>query len=307
VTSFSVLLPTYQGERYLADSLASVLSQEGAEFELLIADDGSTDGTRAILDALRDPRVRRVDHPGRLGLYGQLNLLAREARATWLKPWCQDDLMMPGALQVAAERLASRDDIACWYCGSDGLDPDGVRHAAPVDHSPTLLPPDDAAWYLLLYSCLAGNVSNLFLRRSAFVASGGFAETISGDFDIMERLSVDAPIGRIPEALTAIRAHPGQWSVQPGSALEFLEANTAIWSRLLVRLTAAGGRTAVLAPRALEEVLGRNSPGIILRELLRGEPSRALRAWRVVRRFGRPHALARHWLRRRFGGAPAVR
>lgn len=299
-----MLLSSYNGARWLEASVNSVLAQKGVELELLVTDDGSMDDSRAILERLRaDPRVRFVDQPGRIGLYSRLNLLAREARAALLKPWCQDDEMLPDCLFEAVAAFSKSPLVDCIYCACDEIDEYGVRHPSRPDNTPELLPPSDAAWYLLLHGCLAGNVSNLFLRRAPFEHVGGFAENISGDYDVMEKLSRGAPLARIARPLTLIRRHAGQWSRSDDSFAAFLDANGPIWLELRGRLERDGGERAFRAGRALAEVVGRNLAGGMLRRLARGDVRGFARLYRAARRFGSAPTLLRH-LGRRLAGRP---
>ncbi|MCU0452021.1 MAG: glycosyltransferase [Bernardetiaceae bacterium] len=69
----SVIMPAYNAERFLAEAIGSVLAQTYPDWELLLLNDGSTDGTRAVAQQFTDPRVRLVDNPGNLGLTRTLN------------------------------------------------------------------------------------------------------------------------------------------------------------------------------------------------------------------------------------------
>lgn len=97
----SVCVPTYNGERYLRCCLDSILAQTHADFELLLVDDASSDGTPALLAdyAARDRRVRVVRNERNLGLVGNWNRSIELARAPWIKFAFQDDLL-------AADNLA---------------------------------------------------------------------------------------------------------------------------------------------------------------------------------------------------------
>ncbi|MCS6926809.1 MAG: glycosyltransferase, partial [Candidatus Binatia bacterium] len=64
----SVCLPTYNGERFVAEAIASILAQNFTDFELLVVDDGSTDATREIVRAFPDPRLRLYQNEQRLGI-----------------------------------------------------------------------------------------------------------------------------------------------------------------------------------------------------------------------------------------------
>lgn len=297
-----MLLSSYNGARWIEASVKSVLAQKGVDLELLVTDDGSSDDSRRILERFQtDSRVRFLDQPGRMGLYARLNLLAREARAPLLKPWCQDDEMLPDCLVEAVGTFANNPLVDCVYCACDEVDEDGVRHPSRPDATPELLPPADAAWYLLLHGCLAGNASNLFLRRSPFEEVGGFAENISGDYDVMEKLSRSSALARIAKPLTMIRRHAGQWSRREDSFAAFLDANGPIWLKLRGRLERDGDERASRASRALAEVVGRNLAGGMLRRLARGDVKGFVRLYRASRRFGSAPTLLRHLARRLVG------
>ncbi|MFT3877632.1 MAG: glycosyltransferase family 2 protein [Propioniciclava sp.] len=109
----TVLMPVYNGEQYLAEAIDSVLTQDAADFELLVIDDGSTDGTPEILRSYTDPRLRvvRVDH---LGLIGALNHGLEVARGTFLSRTDADDLMSPGRLRRQLEHFEQHPaTVAC--------------------------------------------------------------------------------------------------------------------------------------------------------------------------------------------------
>src|SRR5579871_2870885 len=100
----SVLLPVYNGERFLAAAVRSVLEQTFSDFELIAIDDGSTDGSRAILEdfARRDARVRVISRPNS-GIVGALNDALAQARGEFAARMDADDLCLSGrfAAQVA--------------------------------------------------------------------------------------------------------------------------------------------------------------------------------------------------------------
>ena len=114
--AISVLIPAYDVERYLDECLDSVLSQEGADFEVVCADDGSTDGTAGILErrAAEDGRIRilRLRHAG---LAAVRNRLLDEARGDWIFFCDADDLLAPGALRRALSAAEAGDLDALFF------------------------------------------------------------------------------------------------------------------------------------------------------------------------------------------------
>src|SRR5437867_11499585 len=94
----SVVFPVWNAERYLAGASESVLAQSFADFELLIVDDGSTDGSAALIRRYPDPRIRRIENEKNLGVTRSLNLGLERARGRYAARMDADDPGSPGRL-----------------------------------------------------------------------------------------------------------------------------------------------------------------------------------------------------------------
>ncbi|KQS68370.1 glycosyltransferase family 2 protein [Modestobacter sp. Leaf380] len=105
----SVLVPTYNGERYLSQALHSALTQTHRNIEVLVGDDCSTDSTPAIVAefAARDPRVRVLSHERNVGPRANTELLLRAARGPFVKYLLHDDLLSPACIQVLLKGMRS--------------------------------------------------------------------------------------------------------------------------------------------------------------------------------------------------------
>jgi glycosyltransferase involved in cell wall biosynthesis len=110
----TVLLPVHDAERYLAEAVESILAQSFGDFELLAIDDGSRDGSAAILDAYarRDARVRVVRRPHE-GLIATLNEGLALARGELVARMDADDVALPQRLERQAERLDRDPGLLC--------------------------------------------------------------------------------------------------------------------------------------------------------------------------------------------------
>lgn len=95
----SVVVATKNRSSYLYASIQSVLNQTFDEFELIVIDDGSTDGTQDMLDKLSDPRIRRIRNEKSLGVAGARNKANATARGKYIVVHDDDDLMMPRRLE----------------------------------------------------------------------------------------------------------------------------------------------------------------------------------------------------------------
>ncbi|WP_405012978.1 glycosyltransferase family 2 protein [Kitasatospora sp. NBC_01539] len=106
---FSVIVPVYQVEEYLAECLDSVLAQSCADFELIAVDDRSPDGCAAILDAVaeRDPRVRVLHLVDNVGLGRARNAGLAVATGDYVIFLDSDDTLTPGMLQAVEDRLSA--------------------------------------------------------------------------------------------------------------------------------------------------------------------------------------------------------
>src|SRR5882757_11491357 len=103
----SICLPVYNGERYLSQAIESALAQTCTDFELLIADDCSQDGSRAIADsyARQDDRIRIWQHENNQGLFANYNFLIAQASAPIVKLFAQDDVLLPESVRRSVEVL----------------------------------------------------------------------------------------------------------------------------------------------------------------------------------------------------------
>ena len=115
----SVLIPTYNYSRYLPEAIESVLSQDLTDFELIIADDASTDDTPSRCEpyVLRDRRVFFVRHPTNLGMVRNWNWCLAQARGRYVKFLLADDkLNEPFALRQMVSVMDTHPEVALVCC-----------------------------------------------------------------------------------------------------------------------------------------------------------------------------------------------
>ena len=128
----SVGLPVYNGEQYLRDSIESVLQQDFSDLELIISDNGSTDGTEGICREYeaKDSRVRYFRHPENRGAAFNFNYCVEEARGDYFKWHAHDDALLPAYLSTCLEALeAGGEEVVVVQCKSILIDEDG-KHIA---------------------------------------------------------------------------------------------------------------------------------------------------------------------------------
>lgn len=205
----SVVIPTYNRREFAIEAVSSVLAQSFSSFEMIVVDDGSTDGTADCLrERFDDPRVLILVRE-RGGVSAARNRGAEAARAPWLAFLDSDDLWQPEKLtnQLAAT-LQNPDCPASyteeiWYRNGKWANPRNV-HAKHSGH----------IFSHCLPLCII-SPSSILLRREVYRQLGGFDESLPAceDYDLWLRLSARHPVLLVPEKLIVKRnGHEGQLS-----------------------------------------------------------------------------------------------
>lgn len=113
----SVLMPVFNAGRHLEPAVRSILNQEFADFELVIIDDASTDGSDRVVASFDDPRIRVIRNQANLGVVGALNRGLGQCRGRFIARMDADDLAHPQRLAVQVAFMEANPDVA--LCGSD--------------------------------------------------------------------------------------------------------------------------------------------------------------------------------------------
>jgi GT2 family glycosyltransferase len=213
----SVVLPVYNGETFLAEAIGSILGQSFRDFELIAIDDGSTDGSAGILDAVRDPRVR-VIHQANVGLAASLNWGIALARGEYIARHDHDDLSLPTRFARQVQFLEHNPDCALV----------GTRAEIRSNNGPATRfhdhPTDDAG---LRFELLFDNPfvhSSVMLRKRAVESVGGYstdpARQPPEDYELWSRLARCYQVANLPERLTVYRETADGMSRTPGRAFQ---------------------------------------------------------------------------------------
>jgi glycosyltransferase involved in cell wall biosynthesis len=164
----SVVIPAYNAERYLAATLESVLAQTYQDFEVIVVDDGSTDGTAELARGFGPP-VRVVQQPNS-GPSAARNRGVREARSDLVAFIDADDLWMPEKLELQVPRFDEEGRVGLVYTRTQLIDEDGNLLPTPQHEKPR---------GRVFYDLLEGNVlgtSTAVVRKACLEAAGLFPE-----------------------------------------------------------------------------------------------------------------------------------
>ena len=114
--AISVCIPTYNGAKYIAQTIESILNQTFTDFEIIVSDDGSSDNTLEIVGSFNDPRIVRIDRLSKVGAEANWNNAVATASASLVKLVCQDDLLYPQCLEVEVQTMSKSENQDVSFC-----------------------------------------------------------------------------------------------------------------------------------------------------------------------------------------------
>jgi glycosyltransferase involved in cell wall biosynthesis len=194
----SIILPVYNGEKYLRESIDSCLRQSFVDWELIIVDDGSTDGTDRIIRSYKDARILSIRHAVNRRLPAALSTGFRQSRGRFLTWTSCDNRFASSALQVLLDFLNDHPEADLVYSDFDFIDERGAlvrkHRAGPTE------------------SLHIGNVVGMsFLyRRSVYEAIGDYDDDafLAEDYDYWLRANQKFRLTHLPKTLYEFRLHP---------------------------------------------------------------------------------------------------
>lgn len=209
----SVVMSVRDGEAFVAAALTSILRQTMTDFECVVIDDGSSDGTPALLEraASQDARLRLVRREGGGGLVAALNHGCSLARAPLIARMDADDVALPDRLARQLERLARQPSLV--VLGAAAIFVDAQDRPLPAD--PTPMGPRTLAQALERGDCPLIHPT-VVMRRAAFEAVGGYRACIAHaeDYDLWLRLAERGELDNLTEPVLRYRRHPQQVSIR---------------------------------------------------------------------------------------------
>jgi glycosyltransferase involved in cell wall biosynthesis len=202
----SVVMTVFNHRPFVQDAVDSLLAQDYRDFELLVVDDGSTDGSAAAVTGRPDPRLRlvRLAHQGRVAA---LNHAVALARGRYLAVLDADDLALPGRLALPVRFLDANPRVGAVGSAVQPLLGATGRRAT------RRLPRSDAAIRLAFLVRNPMFHSSVTYRAAALADIGGFDPAVSSgiDNDALLRLAARWRLANLDTPLAVKRVHPGQF------------------------------------------------------------------------------------------------
>jgi glycosyltransferase involved in cell wall biosynthesis len=202
----SVVMPAYDTERFVGEAIASVLSQDVPALELITVDDGSTDGTLAVLEewASRDPRVTVIRSERNEGITAALRKGIAAARGEYVVLHDSDDVSLPGRLARQRAVLEGDRDAVMITGWADLIDAHGKRVGEARRARSA-----EALTYLLQFRNVIGGLGRVMLRRDALLAAGLGDTQLAVDYELWRRLLRHGKLLLLPEVVLLYRVHQG--------------------------------------------------------------------------------------------------
>lgn len=221
----SILLPVFNGEKFLQAAIDSVLAQTHQNFELIIVDDCSTDGSVSIVERLQvqDSRIKFFKSKTNVGLFANYNRCLEYALGEYVKPFAQDDLLAPAALAKMLEVLESDMTLALTSCARNIIDADGnvTRTRSVIPESRKLRGQDAILYNMLALTNWIGEPSTVMFRKQ--FSGTGFDTNLFhyGDIDMWFRVLLNGEYFFISEPLASFRTHSASATSKNLSGLLF--------------------------------------------------------------------------------------
>jgi glycosyltransferase involved in cell wall biosynthesis len=209
----SVLIPSYNHARFLPATLQSVFEQTFTDYEVVVVDDGSCDGSVELLRSY-GARIRLFTQPNR-GTYPTLNRCIAESRGRYLAILNSDDLWAPTKLEKQVAVLETQPTVGLVHTDGRFIDAEGnLLKGNPLGFEWPRTPSGNIIEALVRYNKIIA--SSVLVRRECFERLGGFREDLfgSGDWEMWFRIALEYNIAFIDEPLTFYRVHGANASFQ---------------------------------------------------------------------------------------------
>lgn len=263
----SIVVPVWNGERHLRESLDSILGQTYPRFEVIVVDDASADATPKILESYGD-RIRVLRQPATRGIYGNANDGIAIANGELVGVFHADDVYLPEMLEREVEWLLAHPGAGAVYCSVIFVDRDGREFGRQE------LPPEVKGGQPLDYRAV---LNTLLSRRNTFLACptalvradvyrtlGGYRQDEfknTSDLEMWLRIARAYPVGALEDQLLLYRRGHGSSSEH----YHHRRTSPDRFFRIIdLELDAEGGR-AVAAPDALKAFEAHRAVDTVLR------------------------------------------
>jgi len=194
-------MPVYNGEKYIKEAIDSVLNQTFKDFELLIINDGSTDGSVKIIESYGDPRIRLVHNEKNLGLVETRNRGFAESKAEFIALLDCDDIAYPERLEKQYEFLTAHPGFAMVGSWVELMDSSGKLTGVIWKNT---LQPEEISAFLLFKNCFT---QSAVMMRASTLPPERYRTAQAEDFDLWIRIARNWKTWNLQHVLVKYRVH----------------------------------------------------------------------------------------------------
>ena len=207
----SIIMPVLNGEKYIGEAIRSIVAQSYSNYELVVIDDGSTDGTKQQLDSFAGQlEIKYVHHPAPKGIPASMNDGLRHASGDLIAFLDHDDAWFPEFLETQVTYLQEHPDVGMVHSDIQTIDGEGNVIEASVAVCRKHIPPSGNIFpQLFMQSLICGN--SVLIRKNCFQHLGHFDENLHfGDYHMWMRIARHYRIDYVGKVLTKYRQHQTQ-------------------------------------------------------------------------------------------------
>lgn len=204
----SVVIPTYNREGVIKQSIDSVLTQTWSNLEIIVVDDCSTDQTETLIRSLQDERIRYVKNSRNMGAGGSRNIGMQHARGEYIAFQDSDDIWHFQKLEKQMKALKEAEnrwgtEVGLVYCQCI-KDLGGIMRRFPVDDIPMEMKEGDI-FSSLLFASLIGT-QTMLMKRQVWERIGGFCEELRNleEWEYCIRIAEQFPVAFVNEPLVTL-------------------------------------------------------------------------------------------------------
>jgi glycosyltransferase involved in cell wall biosynthesis len=211
----SVVIPVHNGARFIGEAIESVFAQTCAPVEIIVVDDGSTDGTEDVVRTLSGPVPLSFVRQAHQGAAVARNRGVQDAKGKWVAFLDADDLWYSNKLEVQVEALRRYPEVPFVYSTMDYCDDAG--------HPKSGRPWEDVLGPLLYQGQPGAFPSTVLVRKDVLLACGGFSPAlhILHDGECFGKIALRYPLHCIRQNLVRYRMHPNQVSENKTSIAKY--------------------------------------------------------------------------------------
>jgi glycosyltransferase involved in cell wall biosynthesis len=240
IPAISILTPVWNGQPYIKECVESVLAQDFQDWEMIIGDNASDDGTSEYLRTLTDPRIKVFRHEKNLGVYKNIRFLYNKATAPIYTALCADDYFYEGGLRKIVDEWASVGPEIGLI--SFNWKHRQLKHDRTTAYSysalPNVLDHTNATIAFFLFGNIPGNFSEVS-ARVPLVKSEDFIYDIkySGDYEYWLRLTKKSAMYLSDTEVVYIRRHDRVMATYAITKGEYHEESLPVFEKIIDELS----------------------------------------------------------------------